>query len=593
MRISTSLLGIVLLLLFTGAGRTEESPTSQPAAARLVQAAVRGDRDLLVQMLDEGVDVNATHEGYTAWAAAKRSGYLELAEYLESRGAKTDIPLPSLNDFVDQRLASNFGETTPACAVLVARDGKIILQRVVGMADIEKSQPASEQTKFRIGSVTKQFTAAAVLKLQESGKLSVQDPLAKFLPDYPNGQNITLHHLLTHTSGIQSYTSKPDFMQTVTEPTSEEALIDSFKNDSPEFAPGERYSYCNSGYFLLGHIVGKVSGRSFEAYLSEQFFQPLGMTNTGIHATDKSLSHEATGYSIEDGRPVAAINWDMSRAGGAGAIYSTLEDLFKWNEAIFSGKVLSQASLDAAWKPTQLNDGTTSDYGYGWMVGRHRGLKTIEHSGGLQGFLSNLVRYPEQNVTIVAFTNVFPNGDLPAPNSVCERLGETLLWEQMESRTVRMVDATVDASSFPDYVGRYDYGSGVILEITLEDDQLHAQLTGQAKFPIYPQAQDQFFWKVVDAEVEFVRDEMGQVVSVIHTQNGHSQPHKRLPTLETIELTNEELDAFVGKYDYAAAVMTVTREGNQLMAQISGQDAYPIYPKEKNTFVWKVVEAAN
>lgn len=166
-----------------------------------------------------------------------------------------------------------------------------------GAAQTTDQVPISPQTKFRIGSVTKQFIAAAILKLQEGGKLSVNDPLTKFISDYPRGDEVTLHHLLTHTSGIKNYTSKPDFFEKVTEAVEPEDLIDSFKNDEFDFAPGEKWSYCNPGYFLLGHIVSKVSGQSLDAYLREAFFIPLGMKDSGIHRPDLELEHEASGYS--------------------------------------------------------------------------------------------------------------------------------------------------------------------------------------------------------------------------------------------------------------------------------------------------------
>ncbi len=175
-------------------------------------------------------------------------------------------------------------------------------------------------TKFRIGSITKQFTAAAILRLQEQGKLSVRDPLSKFIPDYPRGSEVTLHHLLTHTSGIHSYTGKPNFLETVSAYTTPEDLIKSFKNDPYDFDPGKKWLYNNSGYFLLGYIIEKVSGQSYGEFLKQQFFEPLGMKNTGVHHWSDILEHEAFGYAYEAGRFKKAQNWDMSRAGGAGAL---------------------------------------------------------------------------------------------------------------------------------------------------------------------------------------------------------------------------------------------------------------------------------
>jgi CubicO group peptidase (beta-lactamase class C family) len=271
--------------------------------------------------------------------------------------------------------------------------------------------PVTPQTKFRIGSITKQFTAAAILRLQKQGKLNVADKLVKFIPDYLRGGEVTLHHLLTHTSGIHSYTSKPDFMNTVTVPVKPEDHIKSFKNDPYDFAPGEKYLYNNSGFFLLGYIVEKVSGQSYADFLRHEFFTPLGMTNTGVHEATAVLKHEATGYAYLNGQFRKAINWDMSRAGGAGALYSTVQDLFRWNEAVFGGKVLSAAILKPAFAPVltkqdaELQGQKEIGYGYGWAIGKTRGLRVIDHGGGLHGFLSFLLRVPAKSMTVIVLAN--------------------------------------------------------------------------------------------------------------------------------------------------------------------------------------------
>ena len=583
------LLAICLILAPTFSVAAKQ-PQSQDATRQLFRAIRSGDQDGVLQAIEDGIDVNATRHGLSAFHTAKRAGFEEIAQLLAENGAETTIQAPAVSEAIDAFLGEQFTSKTPACAVLVSRDGQILAEKAYGMADIEKGVAATTDTKFLIGSVTKQFTAAAILKLQEEGKLSVQDKLAKFLPDFPRGDEVTLHHLLTHTSGITSYTSKPDFMLTVTKPTNEEDLIDSFKNDPFDFDPGEKYSYCNSGYFLLGHIIGIVTKSSLAEYLDKTFFTPLDMNQSGIHSPEKNIENHAKGYSVQEGTPELATVWHMSRAGGAGAIYSTLGDLHKWNEAVFGGKVLSEESLKAAFRPTKLNDGTTSDYGYGWQLGQQRGIRAIQHSGGLDGFVSNLVRYPKQNVTVVAFVNATAGG-LPSPPVITANIGEYLLWDQMQPRKPRVVDKTVDPETFSDFVGIYDYGASMILEVTLEDDQLYGQLSGQDKYPIFPRGPSEFFWKITEAEVEFVRDESGKVVEAIHRQNGSTSNNEKLESPPTVQLTNEQLEAFVGTYDYASAILTVTREGNQLLAKLSGQDAYRIYPESETTFVWRAVKA--
>ncbi len=207
----------------------------------------------------------------------------------------------------------------PGMAVLVARDGKIAFQAGFGFAGVEKKTPVTVDTKFRIGSVTKQFTAAAILRLAEDGKLALTDKVGKFFPGFPGGGEITVHQLLTHTSGIHSYTDKPEFMARVSKPIAPDELIAWFRDDKPDFAPGAGFHYNNSAYFLAGEIVARVSGKSLDAFLRETFFEPLGMKDTGIFVNASQPPGIALGYSYADDKATPALDWDMSWAGGAGA----------------------------------------------------------------------------------------------------------------------------------------------------------------------------------------------------------------------------------------------------------------------------------
>ena len=460
------------------------------------------------------------------------------------------------------------------------------------MANLAHDIPITTQTKFRIGSVTKQFAAAAILKLQEDGKLSVEDPLSKFIPDYPRGDEVTIHHLLTHTSGITSFTSKSDFLSTAASAITTDAMIESFKNDPYDFSPGEKWQYNNSGYFLLGYIIEKVSGMPLAEYWDKTFFQPLGMKNTGVHTNSEVLKHEASGYAFSDGAVSKAVNWDMSRAGAAGNIYSTVEDLQRWNEAIFDGDILGEESRKVAWTPVKPKENNGPLYGYGWMLDEHRGLKRIGHSGGLHGFLSYLARYPEHDLTVVAFHNASPPVPELAPPAVSEMLATAYLWQEMKAKPRFVVDNSVDPKIFDDYVGRYEYGPGAVMIVTRDEGRVLAQLSGQPQFEIFPASESKFFWKVVDAQVEFVRDDEGKVTAARHTQNGRTFDAPKLKDEKIVEVADEILDAYVGKYRYSFfAVLTVRREGNQLLAKMTAQPEFEIFPKSDTEFFWKVVPA--
>ena len=506
---------------------------------------------------------------------------------LAAQPLRAEIPL-------EDGIRSHLGKLTtgnlPGLAVLLARDGKIIYQGGFGWADLEKKTPVSVTTKFRIGSVSKQFTAAAILRLQEDGKLALADPLEKFFPGFPPG--VTLRQLLTHTSGIRSFTDKPDFMTTVSQPVSPAAHLASFRADPPDFPPGEGFHYNNSGYFLLGEIVAKVSGKPFANYLQDAFFRPLGMNDSGVYENANPPPGMAKGYSIVEEKPVPALDWDMSRAGGAGALYSTLGDLFLWNEALFGGKILKQPAFKAMTTQEKLPaniDGM--DYGFGLVVAEFEGLPAITHSGGLDGWSSDLLRLPEQRCTVIALANALPPAPGCEPSAVTRQIAGKFLQPEIARLPLPTEDPAVDRSSYPDYAGRYDY-KNAILTVNVENGRLFGQLTGQEKYEIFPSKRDAFFWKITAAKVVFQRDAHGKVIAARHAQGGNSFTAPRLAVAEIL-LTDAELDATLGRYQYGpAAVLTVTRDGPAVFAQLTGQPKFPLHPKSATDYEWRVVEAS-
>lgn len=560
---------------------------------KFVSAGLKGDIDRLMLLHANGVDLNATTElKITAYQGAKIRGQESAAKWLAEAGADTERDEVDPAPFVDAILREESRPDQPGVAVMVSRGGKMLFSRGYGLANTADKTPITPKTKFRIGSVTKQFAAAAILKLQEEGKLSVTDKLSKFIPDYPRGNEVTLHHLLTHTSGITSYTSKQDFYEKVTHPIEPEDLIASFKNDDFDFAPGEKWSYSNSGYFLLGHIVEKVSGKSFDDYLRETFFAPLEMKDSGIHRPDLGLEHEAAGYSYSGEKLEDALNWDMSHAGAAGAIYSTVEDLQRWNEGIFGGKVLNQKTLDAAFTKaeTKANDNAMG-YGYGWAMGQQRGLPMIHHGGGLQGFSSFLTRFPKQDLTVAVLHNALPGSGELEPGRLAAILAEAFLWKEMAPNPSRAVDETVDPKTYVAFVGDYDYGQAT-LTVTTEDNRLFAQLTGQQKMEIFPASSSLFFWKVVNAQIEFLRDVDDNVISVQHTQNGQSFKAVKLEAETVVQVNEETLEGYVGTYDFGAVgKLIVARKEDHLSAKLASQPAIDVYPKSKTKFFYKVIRA--
>ena len=437
--------------------------------------------------------------------------------------------VPSVAERADALMSRQLKKKThPGFSVLVSREGKVLFSKAYGMADVKGKKANTPDTTFRIGSITKQFTAAAILVLQERDKLSVQDSLAKYYPEWPNGKNITLHHLLTHTSGIYSYTSNPFFAVQVSKPANIATLIPAIQKQKPNFAPGEKWEYCNSGYLLLGLIIEKVSGISYGEFLRTEFFEPLGMKHTGVHVAGKEPKGEALGYAKSKGLFGTSFklsnNWDMSWAGGAGALYSTAGDLQRWNEGVFGGKVLKKQSLRAALTPVKLADGSTKNYGYGWGIREKRGVRIISHGGGLQGFQCSLARAPDQKVTVVVLCNAGPGYN---PGRMTGSLADIFLEKEMTPKPVHVVNKKLIGKNYDDYVGSYDFGKAIFV-VTREGDQLYVKLGGQNRLKVFPAAPDDFFLKVVEATVKFERDEKGKILRVVLHQNGQIQKAPRL-----------------------------------------------------------------
>ncbi|HJQ31241.1 MAG TPA: serine hydrolase domain-containing protein [Pyrinomonadaceae bacterium] len=291
-------------------------------------------------------------------------------------------------------------------SVLVARDGEVVFSKGYGMASLELGVPNTPQTKFRVGSLTKQFTAMAVMILQERGKLKVHDPVCNFIPDCPRAwAGVTIHHLLTHTSGIPDLVSFPDFQQTMALPSPVDKTVERFKTKPLEFEPGEKFKYSNSGYVLLGYIIERVTGQSYDAYLKENIFGPLKMLDTGNDRGDVLIKNRAAGYVRRGDVILNAPYIDMSIPTGGGSLYSTVGDLFLWDQALYAGKLINKNSYEAMFKPY-----ATADWGdgaaYGWFIGADKsGHRYMGFQGGINGFAAQIMRYPEQKVLLVILCN--------------------------------------------------------------------------------------------------------------------------------------------------------------------------------------------
>jgi len=291
-------------------------------------------------------------------------------------------------------------------SALVAENGKVIFKKGFGAANMEWNIPNQSDTKFRLGSISKQFTALLIVKLAEDGKLKLDVPITTYLPDYPkeNGDKITIHQLLTHSSGIPNYTNAPGFFKDkARNPYTPTEFVKTFSSLPLEFTPGEKFNYSNSGYFLLGYIVEKISGKTYEQYLQEVIFTPLKMVNSGYDHSDVILKNRAAGYEKQGKKITNAAYLDMSIPYAAGSLYSTVDDLYLWDQALYTNKLLSQKSIESLFKPYIKAGGAS--YGYGWFVEEDENGKTVGHGGGINGFNTIISRNFKNKNLVVLLNN--------------------------------------------------------------------------------------------------------------------------------------------------------------------------------------------
>lgn len=295
----------------------------------------------------------------------------------------------------------------PGAAVAVQQGGEVIHAAGYGLANVEWNIPVDTETVFRIASITKQFTAAAIMRLVEQGKVSVDEPIERLLPGYPvSGRLITVRHLLNHTSGIKSYTSLPHFARDLMrKDIGLGELIDVFKDLEPDFAPGERFLYNNSGYILLGAIIEACSGKDYAAFLADELFAPLGMASTRYLNTEPIVAKRASGYTQTPAGMRNAAFMSMHLPHAAGALGSTVGDLLTWDRGLRGGQVVSPESYAAMITPGRLNDGSPMDYGFGLATSTYRGHRAVGHSGGINGFSTNLTHWPDSDLTVVVLAN--------------------------------------------------------------------------------------------------------------------------------------------------------------------------------------------
>jgi CubicO group peptidase (beta-lactamase class C family) len=389
--------------------------------------------------------------------------------------------------------------------ILVAKGGKILVNKGYGLANYEHNIPNTGKTKFRIGSVTKQFTAVAIMQLVEKGKVSLKAHISEYLPYFRKDidPKITVHNLLVHSSGLPNYTDLPGFYAKHSRnPYEVKDFITQFCSGDLEFEPGSTWKYSNSGYFILGAIIEAVTGQTYADYLKEHIFGPAGMEDSGYDNPETILENRATGYRMGQNGLENCEYLDMSIPYAAGSLYSTTEDLYKWDRILYTEKILTERSKELMFTPY------IAYYGYGWFIAPKNGHTNYSHSGGINGFVCNFARYVEDDACIV----VLANREKAQEGYIASALN-AILFGHPHDPPGKPASIPVAPGILKKYVGRYDVNK-MIFPVSLKDKTLYGQILGLT-LPFDAVSETRFLCRFTDFMMTFVTDSKGKAISVI------------------------------------------------------------------------------
>ena len=489
-------------------------------------------------------------------------------------------------------------------SALVAENGKVVYKGAFGMANMEWGIPNAPDTRFRLGSITKQFTATLILQLVEQGKIKIDGKLSDYLPDYRKdvGEKVTIHHLLTHTSGIPSYTGLPNFFADVSRnPYKVADFVKKYASGDLEFEPGSKFAYNNSGYFLLGAIIERITGKPYEQVLKENILDPVGMKNTGYDHHDTIISKRASGYAKTSDGYANAAYLDMSIPYAAGSMYSTVEDLYLWDQALYTDKLLSAQSKELMYKPFLEN------YAYGWVIvntafkENDQPVQMIRHGGGINGFTTTIVRFPKEKNLIVILDNTGQNVDREAETitrilynqpydlpkmSIVPTIEKTIAEKGIEAGIAAYRDLKAKQSATYDFseqelnqLGYRLMRSGKLKE-AVEIFKLNVEA--------YPKAFNTYD-SLAEAYLNMNQRELAitNYKKSLELDPNNTNAVAALKKLEQPAVTVDPkvFDAYVGEYELAPNfVLRVFREGDKLMTQATGQEKFEIVAESETTF---------
>jgi CubicO group peptidase (beta-lactamase class C family) len=489
----------------------------------------------------------------------------------------------------DELIQSEYKADQPGATVLLAKNGRVVYRKAFGMADLELGVPMKPEMVFEIGSMTKQFTAVSILMLEEQGKLSLEDDITKYIPDYPTqGKKITIHHLLIHTSGIKSYTSMAEWLPVLRKDFQPLELIDLFKDQPMDFDPGEKFLYNNSAYFILGYIIEKASGQTYQDFIANNIFIPLQMNNSYYGSHERIIPYRASGYQEDNDGFINAEYLSLTQPYAAGSIMSNVDDLLTWQKAIETNKLVSAATIQKAFTDHTLNNGQPTHYGYGWFLNEINGSPTIEHGGGIFGYTTNGIWLPKDNIYLVMLTN----RDDKSPMEISTKLAAIAIGKPYDDN---MEAFPVKPNILQSYTGVYAFEDGATRNIMFEEGTLFSQRTGSQRMELIPVSETKFRFKDSFSTIEFTPEDNGNLAATftnrIEKYKGHKTDQK-LPERQAITMEPSQMEKFAGIYDLQPGfAITVTLEDGHMMVQATGQEKFEVFPESPVKFFLTVVDA--
>jgi CubicO group peptidase (beta-lactamase class C family) len=500
-----------------------------------------------------------------------------------------DIQAQSLESKIDKILSNQFKSNETGVSALVAKDGKVLYRKAFGKANLELNVNMTSENIFEVGSITKQFTSVSILMLLEEGTLSLEDEITKFIPDYPtNGKKITIHHLLTHTSGIKSYTSMPSFEKIIAIDETPLAFIDFFKNEPMDFDPGEKYSYNNSAYFILGYIIEKASGISYPEFIKERIFDKIDMKSSYYGSRRKLIKNRASGYGKTD-QFVNAQYLSLTLPYAAGSIMSTVDDMLKWQTAIRTNVFVKKETINKAFTNYTLNNGDKINYGYGWSLNEINDVATIEHGGAIPGYLSMGIFVPSENVYVILFSNC----DCQSPEAIALEIAALAINKPKfeKGSTVKL-----STEQLNNWVGAYKFNGEVLRFITLKDGQLYSQREGSPEvYKIFPTSATSFSFENGFISYDFLIKD-GKKTALfknrINKELGIFTDKQAAKEQEIVTVSSDVLKTYEGIFGLQPGFdLTITAKENQLFAQATGQAQFELFAESETKFFLKVVKA--